>query len=267
MALFTRVKYLCTFNIVALLIYHLLLIFWKALYTISASIFDDVPYWLACSMGRFISCVLPGPWQRFGEEIIIAWSHIRWVRWMFQNLPLPVEWRFALSWTMMGFCTTKCRRFLLSPCDYDVFAKKKEPLRRTRYNIRRELIRAIIIIRVFCPKAGPSLQEEKPRLQFCRRQVFHCKLRSKPAVLLGINRCSFPLLSAFHSLFSTWTDRERSEKIPGAPTWRWGPSGLHRNSPEGLNISTISVLDQIRDPEIPITLRLPLPCTVVWRFW
>ena len=37
----------------------------------------------------------------------------------------------------------------------------------------------IIIIRVFCPKAGSSLKAEKPRLQFCRRQVFHCKLRNQ----------------------------------------------------------------------------------------
>ena len=36
-----------------------------------------------------------------------------------------------------------------------------------------------IIIRVFCPNAGPSLQAEKPRLQFCRRQVFHRKLRNQ----------------------------------------------------------------------------------------
>ena len=32
---------------------------------------------------------------------------------------------------------------------------------------------------VFCPKAGPSLQVEKPRLQFCRRQVFHRKFRNQ----------------------------------------------------------------------------------------
>ena len=78
-----------------------------------------------------------------------------------------------------------------------------------------------------------------------------------------MNRCgSFPLLSAPHSLFSIWTNLERSEKIPGAPTRRWGewiwltgPSGLHRNSPQGLNISSIRVSDQIRDPDIPITLR------------
>ena len=86
---------------------------------------------------------------------------------------------------------------------------------------------------------------------------------NQTAVLLGMDRCgSFPLLSATHSLFSIWTDLKRSEKIPVAPTWRWGewiwltgPSGLHRNSPQGLNIVSIRGFDQIRDPEIPINLR------------
>ena len=32
---------------------------------------------------------------------------------------------------------------------------------------------------VFCPMAGPSLQPEKPTLQFCRRQVFHRKLKNQ----------------------------------------------------------------------------------------
>ena len=97
----------------------------------------------------------------------------------------------------------------------------------------------IIIIRVFCPKADF-------RNLYC-----------------SFTRCgSFPSLSAPHSLFSLLTNLKRSEKIPGAPTRRWGewiwltgPSGLHRNSPQGLNISFARVFDQIRDPEIPITLR------------
>ena len=105
-------------------------------------------------------------------------------------------------------------------------------------------------------------------------QVLHCKHRnlgcssaegrssttnSKPRLQFyqGLKRCSsFLLLSAPHSLFSIWTNLKRSEKTPGAPTWRsggwiWlsGPSGLHRNSPQGLNISSIRVFDQIRDPE------------------
>ena len=82
------------------------------------------------------------------------------------------------------------------------------------------------------------------------------------AVLLGINRCgSFPLLSAPHSLLSTWTDFKRSEKIPGAPAWRWGewiwltgPSGFYGNSPQGLNISSIRVFwpdQRSRNPNHP----------------
>ena len=55
---------------------------------------------------------------------------------------------------------------------------------------------------------------------------------------------------------------KRSLKTSGSPSWRLGewnlltwPSGLHWNSPQGLNISSIRVFDQIRDPEIPISLR------------
>ena len=90
---------------------------------------------------------------------------------------------------------------------------------------------------------------------------------TKVAVLLGMNRCcNFPLHSALHCLSSIWTDLKRSEKIPGVPSWRWGewfwltgPYELHRNSPQGLNISSIRVFDQITDPENPITLRPPPP--------
>ena len=84
------------------LIYHLLPNVWNASYTISSSIFLDVPYWLPYSTDNFISCVLPGPSQwffHFGREIVIAWTHIRQVHWMFQNLPLPAvqEVRYSSS--------------------------------------------------------------------------------------------------------------------------------------------------------------------------
>ena len=104
-------------------------------------------------------------------------------------------------------------------------------------------------------------------------QVFHCKLRnqgrssstansgSQVAVLLGMDRCdSFPLFPhptlslASEQILKIWKD-------PRNTTWRWGewfwltwPSELHRNPPQGLNISSIRVFDQIRDPEIPIIL-------------
>ena len=78
MGLFTRIQHLCIFNIVALLIYHLLPNVWKASYTISASIFVDVPYWPPYSTDKFISCILPDPSQwffHFGKDIVIAWTH------------------------------------------------------------------------------------------------------------------------------------------------------------------------------------------------
>ena len=101
---------------------------------------------------------------------------------------------------------------------------------------------------------------------------------TKVAVLLGMNRCgSFPLLSAPYSLslslslFSIWTDFKRSENVPGAPARRWGewiwltePSGLHRNSPQWLTISSIRVFDQVRDSEISITLHPLILCTLTF---
>ena len=60
MAIFTAVQLLCTFNIVALLIYHLLPNVLKASYNISTSIFVDVPYWQPYSTETFISCIVPG---------------------------------------------------------------------------------------------------------------------------------------------------------------------------------------------------------------
>ena len=138
------------------------------------------------------------------------------------------------------------------------------------YN-RSYFIAVLIIFRVFCPE----------KLLHCGRRNVGCSSAesgssipnsgTKAAVLPGMNKCnSFPLLSATHSLFSTWTDLKRSETIPGATSWRcgewiWltGSSGLHRNSPQGLNISSIRVYDEIRVPEIPITLHSHC-CTIGW---
>ena len=52
-------------------------------------------------------------------------------------------WPLTLSWRRMGFCTTKCRPFLLSPCDYNLVAKVKESLRGTQNNSRDQLIHTI----------------------------------------------------------------------------------------------------------------------------
>ena len=116
---------------------------------------------------------------------------------------------------------------------------------------------------MFCPRADSSLQVQEPKAAvLLKARSSTANSGTKTAVLPGMNRCgSFPLLSALHSLFSIWTTlkvlKRRSEKIPGAPAWRWaewiwltGPSGLYRNSSQGLNISSNRVFDQIRDPEI-----------------
>ena len=118
------------------------------------------------------------------------------------------------------------------------------------------------IIRVFCPRTGPSLQAQEPRLQFCRRQVFHRKLRNQGCS--STRDWIGPGPVAFHC-FPHPTLSLTSEHIwkdPRGTTWRWrewiwltGPSELHRNSPQGLNISSIGVFGQISDPEIPINLR------------
>ena len=50
-------------------------------------------FWITLyRMDNFISFLGLGPSQwlfHFGEEIVTAWTHIGWVRWMFQNLSLP----------------------------------------------------------------------------------------------------------------------------------------------------------------------------------
>ena len=102
------------------------------------------------------------------------------------------------------------------------------------------IIITTIIVRMFCSRAGLSLQTQEPGC--------------------------FPLLSAPRSLLASEQALKRPEKIPGAPAWRWGewiwltgPPGLNRISSQGLNVSSIRVFDQIRDPEIPVTLCFPYP--------
>ena len=122
-------------------------------------------------------------------------------------------------------------------------------------------------------------------------QVFHSKLRlqgcilpkgrsstansgTKVAVSLGMNRCgNFPCFP-HPNLFSIWTDLTRSEKIPGGPAYRWrewiwltGPSVFHRNSPQGLNISsTRGFLTrlEIRKSQSPF---VPLFTVEGWNFY
>ena len=79
------------------------------------------------------------------------------------------------------------------------------------------------------------------------------------------NRIILMYARAKNSLISFWTGIKSSVKIPGTPAWRWGEwiwltgsFGLHQNSPQRLNISSIKVIDHIRDTEIPI---------IPWYIW
>ena len=111
-----------------------------------------------------------------------------------------------------------------------------------------------------------------------QRQVLHCKRRnlgcssaegrssttnsenqdcSFTRDLIGstASRC-FPHPTLSLASEQTLKDLKRSQGHQrGEWIWLAGPSGFHRNSPQRLNISSIRVFDQIRDPEIPINLR------------
>ena len=110
---------------------------------------------------------------------------------------------------------------------------------------------------MFCPRAGLLLANSGSKAApLPKGRSYTTNSGTNVAVLLGMNRCgSFPLLSATYSL---WTDLKRFEKIPawrrGEYIWLSGPSDFSRNSPQGLNFTSIRVFDQMRDPEIAITL-------------
>ena len=115
---------------------------------------------------------------------------------------------------------------------------------------------------LFCLKEGLPLQTQEPRLQSAEDRSSTAKWVTKASVLLGMIGAAASRCFQTPNIFSIWADLKRSEKIPGAPSWRWGewiwltgPSGRHRNSPFELYISSFRVFDQIRDPEIPVTLR------------
>ena len=109
---------------------------------------------------------------------------------------------------------------------------------------------------LFCPRAGPSLQTQAPRLQFCPKaglplQTQESRLQFYYGWIGAVASRCFPYPTLSLSLFIIWTILKRSEKIAGAlmrrrGEWIWltGPSGLHRNSPQGLNISSIRVFDR-----------------------
>ena len=119
----------------------------------------------------------------------------------------------------------------------------------------------IIIIRVFCPRAGPSLQVQEPRLQLCRRQVFHCKLSNQG--------CSFARdwvgAVASHCFPHPTLSIASEQTLKGMKKFQRHPRGGQESGFSQLgpldftkihHRGSMRVFDQIRDPEIPITLLL-----------
>ena len=86
------------------------------------------------------------------KEFVIAWTHIGWVRQIFQNLPFPAAQAFRDSSSgVTPFIVKKnygvlyYQALLFSPESmwFHLFTKVKEPLWEARYSTRDEPIRAI----------------------------------------------------------------------------------------------------------------------------
>ena len=111
------------------------------------------------------------------------------------------------------------------------------------------------------PKGRSFAANSAPRLKLYAKAGPSPKLRNQCCSLLGINRCG---CFSHPTFFSASEQTLKDLKNPMGPILEVrkviclsGPSGLHRNSPQELNISSIRVFDRITDPEITITLRPP----------
>ena len=98
-------------------------------------------------------------------------------------------------------------------------------------------LKEYIIIRVYCPRAGPSLQVQEPRLQFCWRQVFHHKLSNQGCSFTrdwigAVASCCFLHPSFFLVSEQTLKDLTGTNMEWGEWIWLTEPSGLHQNSPQ-----------------------------------
>ena len=150
---------------------------------------------------------------------------------------------YPRSFKNLYFCTSSMI-FSLS-----IFLLGRRTQRATTLNANWNLphcvqLQPVVVGRIFCIRSSSPSSSCS-----AQGQVFHCKLRHKGCIsaqmeIFHLNlrnqgcsftRCgSFSLPSAAYSLFSFWTDLKRSEKFPGAPSWRrgewiWltGTSGIH----------------------------------------
>ena len=132
------------------------------------------------------------------------------------QIPITIS-RWRKPWTFLD--KMMCWKFKMGNSMLTQFRKKMRlmPFLYEAINFQTLEYAVFIIITVFCPRADPSLQAQEPRLQFCRRQIFHRKLRNKGCSFttdwIGAvaSRC-FPHRSL--SLFSIWTEFKRSGKDP-----------------------------------------------------
>ena len=174
----------------------------KASYSISEAISVHDPYWPPYRTDKFISRVVQSPSQWFlhlCEQIVIAWIHIGWVRWKFQNLPLPVvqEVRDSSSGEItcivvkLGFCTTKCRRFLLSPCDCNFFAETQEHCEGP--GTTQEMNLSVL-------QGGQYGTSTKMDAQMVYDSFYWQKLIRKEATILNVSKCCTPVNKAISEI-------------------------------------------------------------------
>ena len=111
----------------------------------------------------------------------------------------------------------------------------------------------ITIIKVFCPRAGISLQAQEPGLQFYRRQVLHRELRNQD--------CRFT---------RDWIGAVATRCFP-QPTLSFASELTLKNlkTSQGLNISSISVLtrSEIRKSQWPFASNTSIHYTVLYITW
>ena len=82
---------------------------WKESYTISESIFVDIPYWSPYSKDKFGSCVVPGPSHGLISGKYGGCSRIFHRQRHKRSVTAAAVWLLTLAWRIMEFFTTKCR--------------------------------------------------------------------------------------------------------------------------------------------------------------
>ena len=147
----------------------------------------------------------------------------------------------------------KCILFRLSTqLEYDTGPGRKINSMKSLYWTSVKSNDAYVIDRVFCPRAGPSLQTQEPRPQFCSKA-------SLPPQTQAASRCfSHPTLSLASEQTLKGLKRFRGHQRGGEESdWALPTSPKFTT---GIKYQFHQGFDHIRDPEIPITLRFRCLC-------